>query len=451
MALDTTYSPIRLSTGSPVSATRPEYHLFEEIHPIIPRRKGEVTLHGKPLTLIGPRLRVGHTAPDFRLLKTDYRSVMMLHDFAGQILVISVVPSLDTPVCDQQAKRFNLEAASLPDTTVLVVSMDLPFAQKHWCAATEANNVLLLSDHMEGSFGREYGVLIEELRILARSVFVIGRHGHIKHVEIVPELSQHPNYDAALQAVRHIHEMERKARIAAGVVTRRTGEVTIHGNPLTLIGNRPQIGGKAAPWKLCRADMTEMTSKELKGKVVLFSIVPSLDGPKGDIQTKRFLEAAKTLDGVEVFSVSTDLPFAIKRWCTENEIPEGHLLSDYRTVRFGRDYGILIEEMRALARSVFVFDRGGILRYLEIVPDFMKEPDYDAAIAAAKSVAAEPLPSEGERVDQEEGEEENASLHLNRESNLSTANEGITGDLSPKEESPPSTKDETAASEGTSS
>lgn len=165
-------------------------------------RKGAVTFKGKPLTLIGPELKPGDEAPDFKLLASDL-SEITLASTSGKMRLLSVVPSLDTPVCDAQGKRFNEEAAKLPtDVEVLIISMDLPFAQARWCGAAKASNVKTLSDHREGAFGKAYGVLIKELRLLARSVFVIGADNKIQYAEYVKEITEHPDYAKALDALR---------------------------------------------------------------------------------------------------------------------------------------------------------------------------------------------------------------------------------------------------------
>ncbi len=167
-------------------------------------RAGAVTFKGNPLTLIGPEIKAGDKAPNFQLLAKDL-SAVTLNDSKGKVRLISVVPSLDTPVCDQQTRRFNEEAAKLPaNVEVLTVSADLPFAQARFCGAANINRVKTLSDHKEVSFGQAYGVLIKELRLLARSVFVIDQSERVQHVELVKEVTNHPNYDAALAAVRKI-------------------------------------------------------------------------------------------------------------------------------------------------------------------------------------------------------------------------------------------------------
>ena len=164
-------------------------------------RAGATTLKGNPLTLIGPELKAGDSAPDFTLTGGDLKPVT-LKDTGGQVRIISVVPSLDTPVCDAQTKRFNEEAAKLSGVDIITVSMDLPFAQKRWCGAFGVDRIKMLSDHRSGSFGEAYGTLIKDLRIESRAIFVLDKDNIIRHVEYVKEVADHPNYDAALAAAK---------------------------------------------------------------------------------------------------------------------------------------------------------------------------------------------------------------------------------------------------------
>ena len=166
-------------------------------------RRGAVTFKGNPMTLIGSELKPGVAAPEFQALGTDL-SAATLSSLKGKTLLISVTPSLDTPVCDLQAKRFNEEAATLPNVQVVNISMDLPFAQRRWCGASNVDRIKTLSDHRDASFGTAYGTLIKELRLLARSVFVVDAGGVLRYAEYVPEVTSHPNYDAALAAVRRL-------------------------------------------------------------------------------------------------------------------------------------------------------------------------------------------------------------------------------------------------------
>ena len=164
-------------------------------------RKGVITFKGGPLTLIGPELKVGDTAPNFKLLNNSLGEVT-LDNFKGKTLIISVAPSLDTPVCSLQTQRFNKEIPSLPaGVEVITVSADLPFAQGRFCGV-EGIKMQTLSDHRDMAFGDAYGTHIKELRLETRSIFVVGKDGKLKYVEIVKEVTEHPNYDAALAAAK---------------------------------------------------------------------------------------------------------------------------------------------------------------------------------------------------------------------------------------------------------
>lgn len=168
------------------------------------KRVGQVTFKGNPLTLVGPELQVGDRAPDFTVVDQALNPVH-LSDWAGKVVLISAVPSLDTPVCDQQTRRFNELAAQLPEgVEILTISEDLPFAQARWCGAAGIDRVKVLSDYQERDFGLKYGILIEELKLLARSVWIIDGEGVIRYIELVPEVTQLPNFEAALAAVREV-------------------------------------------------------------------------------------------------------------------------------------------------------------------------------------------------------------------------------------------------------
>lgn len=156
---------------------------------------------GNPFTLLGPELKAGDKAPDFTALDNGLKAVT-LADTGNGVRVFSVVPSLDTPVCDMQTKRFNDEAGKMGDVTIYTVSMDLPFAQKRWCGAFGVDHVKMLSDHRDASFGSAFGTLIKELRVLSRAIFVVDKNNVIRYVEYVKEVSEHPNYDAAIAAAR---------------------------------------------------------------------------------------------------------------------------------------------------------------------------------------------------------------------------------------------------------
>lgn len=165
-------------------------------------RKGAVTMRGNPLTLIGPELKPGDSAPNFTLVGRDMKPVT-LDQFKGKVKIIASVPSLDTPVCDAETRRFNEEASKLPgDVQVLTVSMDLPFAQSRWCGAAGVDKVTTLSDWRQADFGQKYGALIKELHLLARAVFVVDKNDKLTHVEYVKEVANQPNFDAALAAAK---------------------------------------------------------------------------------------------------------------------------------------------------------------------------------------------------------------------------------------------------------
>ena len=171
-------------------------------------RENAVTMKGNPLTLIGESVKIGQQAPDFKAVANDLTQVQ-LTKFLGKTIVISAVPSLDTPVCDRETRRFNEEAAKFgKDVVVLTVSMDLPFAQKRWCGAANIENVTTISDYQQADFGTKYGLLIKGLRLLARAVIVIDPKGTIQYVQVVPEISQEPDYEPVLDAVKRTCAVE---------------------------------------------------------------------------------------------------------------------------------------------------------------------------------------------------------------------------------------------------
>jgi thiol peroxidase len=165
---------------------------------------GAITMKGNPLTLLGDLPAVGQPAPDFEVLDNNLTPVK-LSSFKGKICVIASVPSLDTPICDIETRRFNTEAAQFSaDVVILTISMDLPFAQKRWCGAAGIDKVITLSDHRNAEFGTAFGMLIKELRLLARAVFVIDRDGIVRLVQLVKEVSQEPDYTAVLDCIKHL-------------------------------------------------------------------------------------------------------------------------------------------------------------------------------------------------------------------------------------------------------
>ncbi|TMW71728.1 thiol peroxidase [Alteribacter natronophilus] len=161
-----------------------------------------VTFKEKPVTLAGNQLGEGDQAPDFTVLANDLSEVK-LSDSNGKVRLISVVPSIDTGVCEQQTRRFNEEAAKLDNVEILTISADLPFAQRRWCAAEGIENIQVLSDHRDLDFGKKFGLVIEELRLLSRAIFVVDSNDKVTYVEYVSEVTNHVDYEAALEAARN--------------------------------------------------------------------------------------------------------------------------------------------------------------------------------------------------------------------------------------------------------
>lgn len=167
-------------------------------------RTGVITFKGNQMTLLGPELKAGDRAPEFSAVDTTLSQVT-LASTAGKIRIFSAVPSLDTPVCDTETRRFNQEAATLPENVVLqTISLDLPFAQKRWCGAAGIDRVVTLSDYRDRSFGLAYGVLIKELLLLARVIFVVDATDTIRYIQVVPEVTTEPDYAAVIKAVKDI-------------------------------------------------------------------------------------------------------------------------------------------------------------------------------------------------------------------------------------------------------
>lgn len=168
------------------------------------RRKGVVTMGGNPVTLLGKEAKVGDKAPDFTVLKTDL-TPFTLKDAGDKIKIISVVPSLDTGICELQTINFNQTASELgDDVIILTISVDLPFAQKRFCGAKGIDRVITLSDHKDLSFGLNYGFVMEEHRLLARGIVILDKDNTIRYVEYVNEVTTHPDYDKALEAVKKL-------------------------------------------------------------------------------------------------------------------------------------------------------------------------------------------------------------------------------------------------------
>ncbi|WP_047153549.1 thiol peroxidase [Aneurinibacillus tyrosinisolvens] len=164
-------------------------------------RQGAITFKSNPVTLLGPEVKVGDTAPDFTALAAGL-APYSLNDGKGKVRLISVVPSIDTGVCDAQTRRFNEAAADLDNVEILTVSVDLPFAQARWCGAAGIDKVKMLSDHRDLSFGQAFGVAIKEMRLLARAIFVLDADNKVTYVEYVPEATNHPDYEKAIEAAK---------------------------------------------------------------------------------------------------------------------------------------------------------------------------------------------------------------------------------------------------------
>ncbi|MGF0048085.1 thiol peroxidase [Streptococcus hyointestinalis] len=162
------------------------------------------TFLGKPVTLAGQAVAVGSTAPDFTLTTTDLTK-KSLSDFADKVKVISIIPSIDTGICSTQTRTFNQTLSDLDDTVVITVSKDLPFAQARWCGAQGLENAVMLSDYVDSSFGKAYGVLMEEWQLLARAVLVLDKENKVVYTEYLDNVNSEPNYDKAIEAVKALH------------------------------------------------------------------------------------------------------------------------------------------------------------------------------------------------------------------------------------------------------
>ncbi|MFD0672668.1 thiol peroxidase [Cohnella sp. GCM10027633] len=167
-------------------------------------RAGVATAKGYPITLVGPELRVGDTAPNFKI-NQDLLKEASLSDYEGKIKLISVVPSLDTPVCDSQTRRFNEEASQLGNDVIFItISVDLPFAQSRFCSTAGIDRMITLTDYKHRSFGEAYGVLIKELQLELRAIFILDANNTIRYVEYLKEMTDHPDYEAAISALREL-------------------------------------------------------------------------------------------------------------------------------------------------------------------------------------------------------------------------------------------------------
>lgn len=166
-------------------------------------RPAAVTIQGNPFTLVGPKLEVGDKAPDFRVVNVSLKPVT-LGDVKGAVRIFSVIPSIDTPICATQAMRFSEESAKIDGVRCYTVSMDLPFAQDRWCTLSKVDSFYMLSDHREAVFGEAYGVLIRELRLLSRAVFIVDGSGVLRHAEYCDEVYSHVDYTSAMEAATRL-------------------------------------------------------------------------------------------------------------------------------------------------------------------------------------------------------------------------------------------------------
>lgn len=169
-------------------------------------RFGAVTIQGKPQTLVGPQLEVGNKAPDFNVVNVSLRPVT-LEDVKGRIKIFSVIPSLDTPICSTQARRFSEESARIEGVRCYTVSLDLPFAQDRWCTLSKVDSFYMLSDHRDASFGKAYGVLIKEMRLLSRAVFIVDEKNILRYAEYCDEIYSHVDYESSIVAASRLADL----------------------------------------------------------------------------------------------------------------------------------------------------------------------------------------------------------------------------------------------------
>ena len=238
-------------------------------------RNGVITLAGKSMTLLGPEIEVGQKAPDFQLVEPYERVELFssakeagLADSKGKVRLISVVPSLDTPVCDLQTQKFEQEAKTFPQVEFYTISMDLPFAQARYCGAKDVSHMQVLSDYRDGSFGLSYGVLIKELRLLSRAIFIIDNTDTIKYVQYVNEISLPPDYDAALAALKSL------VGVSAIQTTTSTTKKTTSTLPLSMtptVSQGNQVGNLAPDFQLSDLQGNIVTISNLKGKPILIN------------------------------------------------------------------------------------------------------------------------------------------------------------------------------------
>jgi thiol peroxidase len=238
-------------------------------------RNGVITLAGKSMTLLGPEVKVGQKAPNFQLVEPYERVELFssakeagLADSKGKVRLISVVPSLDTPVCDLQTQKFEQEAKTFPQVEFYTISMDLPFAQARYCGAKDVSHMQVLSDYRDGSFGLSYGVLIKELRLLSRAIFIIDNTDTIKYVQYVNEISLPPDYDAALAALKSLVGVS-AIQTTTSTTKKTTSTLPLSTTPTVSQGN--QVGNLAPDFQLSDLQGNIVTISNLKGKPILIN------------------------------------------------------------------------------------------------------------------------------------------------------------------------------------
>ncbi len=240
-----------------------------EVNKVI-ERNSTITLEGKPLTLLGPEVKIGQKAPNFRFVapydrveKFSTSKEVELAQSQGKLRLISVVPSLDTPVCDLQTQRFEEEAKNFQQVVFYTISMDLPFAQARYCGTKDVSHMQVLSDYRDGSFGLAYGALIKELRLLSRAIFIIDQNNSIRYVEYVKKISLHPDYDTALATLQTL--------IGASSIQATPSPTTTQPPPTTTIAQGNQVGNLAPSFQLNNLDGKSVSLSDLRGKPILLN------------------------------------------------------------------------------------------------------------------------------------------------------------------------------------
>lgn len=331
-------------------------------------RSGAITLEGKPLTLLGPELKVGQKAPNFSLAPPNPRVELSanatnvnLTQSQGNIRFISVVPSLDTPVCDLQTQRFEEEASNFHLVNFYTISMDLPFAQARYGGAKNISHMEVLSDYRDGSFGRAYGVLIKELNLLSRAIFIIDQDGTIRYVEYVKEISQHPDYDAAMAALQIVIG-DSSIQPAPTVTT-----TTTPGTPATTTVQGNQVGNLAPDFQLNNLEGKSVSLSDFRGKPVLLDFwvtwCPHCQAERPVIQQIYNKQQNKDLVMLTIDiigSKSSETPANLADFMQKNKYTFPVLLDMNREVT--KNYNI------KFTPTHFLIDKDGIIREIRTGP-----------------------------------------------------------------------------------